>query len=125
MAGIRILVVDDEHDVTDNLSRFIARKFACEVEKAYNGSDALEKIKASPFDLVIMDIKMPGLSGIDVIKEAIKFSPGMKILAVSAYDSPEVANEALKAGAIDYIHKPQPIETLETRIRQALVSGAK
>lgn len=124
MSKYRILVVDDERDVTDNLSKLLARKFDSEVQKAYNGQEALDKIKAASFDLVILDIKMPGLSGIDVIKEARKIQPAIKILSISAYDSKEVADEALKAGALDYVHKqPHLAETIASKIKDVLGSG--
>lgn len=116
----KILVVDDEEDVRERLTNFIFRRFICEIDKAANGSEALEKLKKDKFDLMILDIKMPGLSGIDVINEAVKFTPETKILAISAYDSHEVADGALRAGAIDYIHKPQTTEGMELKIKDIL-----
>jgi len=116
----RILVVDDEKDVVDSLSNLITKKFNGIAEKALSGSEALDKLKKDSFDLVLMDIKMPGLSGIDVIKQAVKFTPQTKFVAISAYDSKEVADEALKAGAIDFIPKPTSIEALGLKIRQIL-----
>ncbi len=71
-------------------------------------------------DIVLMDIKMPGLSGIDVIREAIKFTPQTQFLAISGYDSSEVADEALRAGAVDFIHKPQTVEGIERKVRDIL-----
>lgn len=125
MPKVKILVVDDEEDVRDRLSSMIQRKFYCDVDKAANGTEALEKLRKDKFDLVVLDIKMPGLSGIDVIKEASKFTPDTKILAVSAYDSHEVADEALRQGAIDFIHKPQTTEGIELRIRDILTGMGK
>lgn len=116
----KILVVDDEEDVRERLSKLIARHFFCEVDKAANGQEALDKLKAQKFDVVILDIRMPGLSGIDVIKEAVKFTPTTKFLAVSGYDSNEVAGEALKAGAYDFIHKPQTVEGIERKVKEIL-----
>ncbi|MBM3246910.1 MAG: response regulator, partial [Candidatus Omnitrophica bacterium] len=98
----KILVVDDEDDVVERLASIILRRFNCLVEKANDGAEALDKLKKDAFDVVLLDIKMPGLSGIDVIKEAVKFTPHTKILAISAYDSHEVADEALGAGALDF-----------------------
>jgi len=116
----RILVVDDEEDVRVSLSNLIGRHFTCEVDKAGNGQEALEKLKGSKFDLVVVDIKMPGLSGIDVIREAMKFTPQTKFLAISAYDSDDIAGEAIKAGAVDFIHKPQTAEGVERKVRDIL-----
>lgn len=68
---------------------------------------------------------MPGLSGIDVIREAVKFTPQTQFLAVSAYDSSEIADEVLKAGAIDFIHKPQTCEAIERKVRDILKKTGK
>jgi len=121
----RILVVDDEVDVVERLSNIILRRFSCIVEKAHSGKAAMEKLKEHTFDLVLLDIKMPGLSGIDVIKEAVKFTPQTKILAISAYDSDEVASEALKAGAFDFLPKPLSKEAIELKLKQILTQIGK
>lgn len=116
----RILVVDDEEDVRNRLGNLINRHFVCEIDRASNGQEALDKLKLDRFDLVVLDIKMPGLSGIDVIKKAVKFTPDTKFLAVSAYDSTEVADEALRVGAVDFVHKSQSIEGIERKVRDIL-----
>lgn len=116
----RILVVDDEEDVRTRLANLIYRHFACEVDNAGNGQEALEKLKATKFDLAVLDIKMPGLSGIDVIREAMKFTPQTKFLAVSAYDSHDIAEKAINVGAVDFIHKPQTVEGIERKVRDIL-----
>lgn len=116
----KILVVDDEEEVRLHLGNLIARHFNCEVDRAANGQEALDKLKAKKFDVVVLDVKMPGLSGIDVIKKAVKFTPETKFLAVSAYDSTDVADEALRVGAVDFVHKPQTIEGIERRVKDIL-----
>lgn len=116
----KILVVDDEEDVRTRLAKLISRHFASDVDIAGNGQEALDKLKAAKFDLVVLDIKMPGLSGIDVIREAMKFTPQTQFLAVSAYDSHDIADEAVKAGAVDFIHKPQTVEGIERKVRDVL-----
>lgn len=121
----KILIVDDERDVRVRLGNLISRRINCIVEKASNGKKALEKLKKDNFDLVFLDIKMPGLSGIDVVREAIKFTPQTKFLAITAYDSCEIADEVLKAGAVDYIHKPLTIEGMERRVKEILIQMGK
>ncbi len=116
----RILVVDDEEEVRTHLGNLIGRHFHCAVDRAANGQEALEKLKANKFDVVVLDIRMPGLSGIDVIKEAVKFTPETKFLAVSAYDSTDIADEALAAGAVDFLHKPHTVEGIERRVKDLL-----
>lgn len=120
-----ILIVDDEEDILDGLSNFLSHKFSCRVETSLNGGDALLKLKEASFDLVITDIKMPGLSGIDIMKQAQKFSPQTKFLAISAYDSDEVAHEAIQAGAVDFILKPHSPEAIELKVRQVLINIGK
>ena len=121
----RILIVDDEEDVRVRLGSLISRRFACDIDTASGGQDALNMLRAGNIDAVILDIKMPGLSGIDVIKEAKKFTPKTKILAISAYDSEDVADEALKAGVVDFIHKPHTIEGIERKLKAILKSIGK
>lgn len=121
----RILIVDDEPDVVNSLAKSIFRKFNCQIEKAFNGQEALEKLKGMTFDLVITDIKMPGLSGIDIMKETGKFSPQTKFLAISAYDSKEVASAALEAGAMDFIPKPHTAEAIELKVKHILTHIGK
>lgn len=121
----KIMVVDDEEDVAISLSNSVSRRFNCEVEKALSGEEALSKMKEKNFDLVITDIKMPGLSGVDIMKEAKKFSPQTKFLAISAYDSHEIAQEALKAGAVDFIPKPHTTQTMELKVKQILIQLGK
>lgn len=121
----RILIVDDEEDIEKSLRRLIARRFICDVDTAFNGAETLEKFKKERFDLVVLDLKMPGLNGIDVIKEIVRFTPQTKILVVSSYDSHEIAGEALKAGASDFIHKPQTMEAIEVKIKDILMRMGK
>jgi DNA-binding NtrC family response regulator len=121
----KILVVDDEEDVVEWLTNIVLRRFNCLVEKANDGTEALQKLKKDTFDVVLLDIKMPGLSGIDVIKEAVKFTSQTKILAISAYDSQAVADEALKAGALDFLPKPLTKEAIELKLKHILSSIGK
>jgi len=120
MPEVKILVVDDEEDVRESLGNFLSRRIDCTLEKAASGEEALKKLKGDKFDLVLLDIKMPGLSGIDVMKETAKFSPQTKFLAISGYDSDEVADEALKAGATDFITKPQTPATILLKVKSIL-----
>jgi DNA-binding response OmpR family regulator len=116
----KILIVDDEQNIVQTFADYLSRNVNCDVELSYSGKDALEKLKKGVFDLALLDIMMPGLSGIDVIEEIQKFSPQTKILAISGYDSLDVADKALKAGAADFLHKPVPPKALAHKIKQIL-----
>jgi two-component system nitrogen regulation response regulator NtrX len=120
MPEAKILVVDDEEDVRERLGNFLARRISCALEKAASGEEALKKLKEDNFDLVLLDIRMPGLSGIDVMKETAKFSPQTKFLAISGYDSDEVADEALKVGAVDFVTKPQTTAAILLKVKDIL-----
>ena len=116
----KILIIDDEPQVLKCLSAFLKSKLHCESETVADSKKALERIRDGVFDLVLVDIKMPGLSGIDLIKEASKLSPETKILVISAYDSREIAELAINLGAGDYIPKSYTLEQIGIKIKSAL-----
>jgi YesN/AraC family two-component response regulator len=125
MSKARMLIVDDEKEVRDFLAAFLLRKLNCLIEIASSGEEALEKLKKEKFDLVLIDIKMPGLSGIDIIERAVKFTPETKFLTISGYDSDEIAHAALKAGAVDFIPKPQTVEAIKAKVKDILIKIGK
>ncbi len=101
----RILIADDEEGVRESLNLILGDLY--DTVFAVNGEEALTKITQEPFDLVMMDIKMPRLDGLDVLKQLKTHrGPLPPILILSAYQSVEVAKEAVKLGARDYIPKP-------------------
>ena len=116
----KILVVDDEENIREHLSILLSTNIKCAVRQASGGQQALDELKKESFDLVVLDIKMPGLSGIDVINEAVKFTPQTAFLAISAYDSKDVAEGALNAGAVDFLHKPLTKESVELKVKDIL-----
>lgn len=101
----KILVVDDEPLIRD-LLRDILREEGYEVSVAKEGLSALKKVKREETDLVITDVKMPGLDGIKLLKEIKKVSPSTPVIVITAYGTIENAVEAMKKGAYDYITKP-------------------
>jgi len=101
----RILLVDDEKTMVKYLSkRLIKRGF--EINIAYNGLDALEQVKAADFDVVLLDVLMPGMNGIDTLKEIKKIKPQTEVIMLTGHASVEVGIEGMKAGAFNYIMKP-------------------
>ena len=101
----RILVVDDELIMRKSLSRWIERD-GYQVETAASGEEALEKIKDTRFDILLVDIKMEGMSGIDVLKRVKETDPDTAVIMITAYGSIATAIEAMKGGAQDYLLKP-------------------
>ena len=117
MERIRILVVDDELFVGELLKEYLAI-IGYEVEAVSNGQDALSSIQKSPPHIVILDIRMPGMGGMEVLKSIKEQHNDINVIMLSAYGDPETVNEALRLGADHYLQKPMNlkhlVETLKT-----------
>lgn len=113
----RILIIEDE----ESIARFIELELIHEgyqVEKAFNGREGLDKFQSHPFDLVILDIMLPGLNGIEVLRRIRQVS-GIPVILLTARDAVVDKVTGLDSGADDYITKPFAIEELLARIRAA------
>ncbi|NWF93565.1 MAG: sigma-54-dependent Fis family transcriptional regulator [Syntrophaceae bacterium] len=113
-----VLIVDDEKSIRYSLKRMMERDFS--VLTAQNGEEALDQFKQHAPDLIIMDIKMPGRNGIEVLKEIRSIDPKSLVIIMTAYGTTETAIEAMKYGAFDYILKPFPIPQMKSLIEKAL-----
>ena len=110
----RILIVDDEENFRHMLS-VILKKEGYDVEAASNGEEALQKVTLSPYDQVLCDIRMPKMDGLNFLNEAKKAGVDSTIIMMSAYGTVDIAIEAIKLGAYDYISKPfKPDEVILT-----------
>src|SRR5512140_1144890 len=98
----KILVVDDEAEVVRLLQDFLTSK-GYEVSTALNGVAALARVKETKPDIVLLDIMMPGIGGIDTLKEIKRIDPTIAVIMVTAVVDEELANRAVKLGAFDYI----------------------
>jgi DNA-binding NtrC family response regulator len=101
----RILVVDDERDICRALEFLLSRE-GYKVISAYSGQEALKKIESEDFDLVLTDLKMEGIDGIQVLEKSLGMNPNLIVIIMTAFASVESAVEAMKKGASDYIVKP-------------------
>ena len=115
----RILVVDDEQSMRDFLS-IMLKKEGYDVVTAENGGGALKAIQAEIFDLVITDVKMPDIDGIEVLKTVKEVSPETVVIMITAFATAETAVEAMKLGAYDYITKPFKVDEIKLVIQKAL-----
>lgn len=104
MAKKKILICDDEEGIRESLRLILEENY--DLDFAITGIEALEKAKKESPDIVILDIKMPKMNGLDTLKEIKKVSPNTKVIIASGYKSTETAQEAVKLGASDYIIKP-------------------
>jgi len=114
-----IHVIDDEPVIHDVLSQLLTSE-GYDIEISSSGEDALEKFEVRTFDLVLLDLLMPGMNGIEILKAAKKIDPQALIIILTAYASVESAIEAMKIGAFDYIQKPFKHEELLLTIARAL-----
>ncbi|MFO7783762.1 MAG: response regulator [Thermodesulfobacteriota bacterium] len=107
----RILVVDDELIVRDSLKDWL-EDVGFRVETASSGPEALERLGRDAFDLLLVDIKMPGMDGVEVLRRAREAIPDLTVIMITAYATVDTAVEAMKIGALDYLTKPFNPETL-------------
>jgi two-component system response regulator HydG len=114
----RVLVIDDEESNRLTLERLLTREdFA--VVHAPHGRDGLEIVRAEPIDVVLTDLKMPGMSGLDVLKAVRTLDPDIEVVVMTAYGTVDTAVEAMKEGAFDFVAKPLKRAELVRTLRQA------
>ena len=119
--ALKVLIVDDEVDLSGTLvERLDLRGFdAAAVE---TGKQALHQIQRNEFDVVVLDIKLKGEDGVDVMKQIKKVKESLPVVLLTGHMSKEANEEGLKAGAIDYIIKPIDIEDLIVKLHEAVAA---
>src|SRR5579883_2059440 len=115
----RILVVDDEPIIRESIV-FILTKEGYSVAEAANGKEAADKLTNESFDLVITDLEMPEMKGIDLLDHVMRVSPQTMVVIITAFGSLETAITALRKGASDYILKPIEFDELIVKIKRLL-----
>lgn len=114
-----VLIVDDETTIIDSLEGILSDD-GFEVMHAYNGYEALKKIETHSPDIVLLDIWMPGMDGIDTLKEIKKTTPSLPVVMITGHGSIESAVDATKSGAFDFLEKPLSIDKVMVTINNAL-----
>jgi DNA-binding NarL/FixJ family response regulator len=121
---IRVLLADDHEIVRDGLKRILGACSDVQVAgEAANGDEALALARANDYDLALLDMSMPGLSGIDLVKRLKAEKPKMRLLVLSMHGEPQYAARALKAGAAGYLTKDSAAEQLVGAIRKVAAGG--
>ncbi len=115
----KILIVDDDKGHLMTL-KTIVDSWGHFVETAKDGQKAIDQIKENSFDLILMDVRMAGMSGIEALKRIKAYNPAIPILIMTAYSSVDSAVEAIKSGAYDYLTKPLDFETLRLTIERSI-----
>jgi two-component system, NtrC family, response regulator PilR len=118
----KILIVDDERSMRELLERVFQRE-GYSVRVAENGATALNMIRTGVYDLVISDVKMPGLNGLELLSQCREFSPDTMVIIMTAFATVDNAREAFKFGADDFIQKPFDIDELKLVVQKALEKG--
>jgi len=114
-----ILVVDDDPDIRNLLTDFLTSEHYM-VQTAADGSDALHMVQSRAFDLALVDIWLPGMSGIELLEQLKSLAPDMPVLIITCRPAYETAVQALRSGACDYVEKPFALDNLRTTVRKTL-----
>jgi len=116
----RILIAEDEMDLLDGLKRMITTEIKSEVLTAANAYEAIETLRHNSIDLLLSDIRMPDMDGLSLLREAKKIDPAITVIMMTAFGSIELAVQAIKDGAYDFIRKPLDNEKLFHLLRKGL-----
>ena len=116
-----VLIVEDEVIVRESLKDWFNDYY--KVVTAETGEEALELIGKQDFDIMLLDVRLPGISGIRVLRQVMELKPYIKPIVITAYPSVELAVEAMKLGAVDYLVKPIVPDDLEKLMRETLAKG--
>ena len=118
LSDIRILIVDDEQDLLDTMAKRM-KKRGMHVLSASNGPEAIELIEKEPIDVVLLDVRMPQMSGIDVLKRIKEINPMVAVVMLTGHASIESAVTGMEYGAFDYLIKPVDFDSLCYMIEDA------
>jgi len=120
----RILVVEDDEEMRSLLKDFIEAE-GFEIDSVSNGSEAFRKLAKESFDLIITDVRMPGLTGLDILPGIRKLQPEASIIVITAFGSEEVSRRAFERGATAYLEKPIHLENLRDLVQRIVSSKEK
>ena len=113
-----ILICDDEEGIRESFKLILEDQY--QLRFANNGLEALELLKSFTPDLMLLDIKMPKIHGMEILKQVKHLKPNLPVIIVTGYQSVEMAQEALKLGAADYIPKPFDSTSIHNAVRTAI-----
>ena len=117
---IKILIIDDEKAVADILKDFLSNNKEKSVDACYDGLAGIESIQKNFYDLIIVDLVMPKVGGLDILRYAKKTNPDVLVIIITGHASLETAVTAIKEGAYDYIRKPCKLEEIRIVVENAV-----
>lgn len=118
LADMRVLVVDDETDFLEMTVKRMKKK-GIQIEGVPSGYEAVEKINNENFDVVLLDVKMPGMDGVEVLREIKRVKPLIEVIMLTGHASVESGIEGMKLGAFDYLMKPMELDKILETIQDA------
>ncbi len=118
---MRVLLVDDEEEFATTLAERLSMR-GLEVETALDGESALELMDADPPDVVLLDVLMPGMGGLEVLRRIRSTSPGTQVILLTGHGSTRDGMEGMRQGAFDYLMKPLKIEELVKKLEEAVAA---
>jgi DNA-binding NtrC family response regulator len=113
-----ILIVDDDDIIRETLCELLSQDHTCQA--ADTAEDALAKLASQPFDVVLTDISMPGLSGFDLLNRVVQLYSGTPVIIISGLSDEEQAQSLIGRGAFDYLLKPFRLEVVEDSVKRAI-----
>ena len=113
-----ILVVDDDDIIRDTLCELLSQDHACQT--AATAEEALTRLKSQLFDVVLTDVSMPGLSGLELLNRVVQLYPDTPVIIISGMSDEEQAQSLIRQGAFDYLLKPFRLEVVEDSVRRAI-----
>ncbi len=119
-----ILVVDDEAIVRESIRDWLVNS-GFSVSTASSGEEALKLVSEQDFGVVVLDIRLPGMTGLKTLQELRAIKPGVRAIMITAYPTPELNSEAVRLGALDFVVKPVAPEDLENLIKKALRTASQ
>jgi two-component system response regulator HydG len=122
MSKIRVFIVDDDRDLAESLADVLEAR-GYEVELAHTGEDGVERFRQSDFDLVFMDVKLPGMNGVESFFEFRKIRPAAKVVMMTGYSVEQLLTQALENGALAVLNKPYSITEILTVLERIRPQG--
>ncbi len=118
MNEFKVMLVDDEKDFLETLCKRLTKR-KLDVISAGGGREAIAKLEEMPVDVVVLDVRMPDMNGIETLKEIKKIRPSVEVIMLTAHADVQVAIEGMELGAFDYLMKPMEIDDLLYKLQDA------
>ena len=116
---IKVLIIDDERPIRETLEMFLREK-GYEVVTSGDGEGGLEAVRRERPEIVILDIRLPGMDGLEVLRRIKEAGEGVHVIVITAYHDAETTKQAMELGAYKYIHKPLDVDEFEGAIEKAV-----